>query len=70
MTTTKTIEQRLHERANTGFCGFMYRRVGPNWVIRRRTKRIVAKYGFDVVCLSQKAFNALKEEYAKEQAAP
>ena len=30
--------------------------MGKNWVIARRSPRIVAKYGEDVVCVSPKAF--------------
>jgi hypothetical protein len=30
--------------------------VGRNWVVARRTPRIVAAYGEDVICLSPKAY--------------
>lgn len=29
---------------------------GRNWVIARRTPRIVARYGVDVICLSPKRY--------------
>ena len=34
-----------------------------NWVVARRTKRIVAKYGDDVVCISQKRYSHIRAEY-------
>lgn len=39
-----------------------------NWVVARRTKRIVERYGDDVVCLSQKRFRALERESEYENA--
>jgi len=29
---------------------------GENWVLHRRTPRIVERYGPDVICLSQRAY--------------
>jgi hypothetical protein len=41
-----------------------------NWVIAKRTPRIVARYGCDVVCLTQKAYFAANERaVAKRRAA-
>lgn len=37
-------------------------RLGKNWVIARRTKRIVKKYGDDVTCLSLKRYEAIVKE--------
>lgn len=32
------------------------------WVVHRRTRRIVERYGADVVCLSQKKYRELEHE--------
>lgn len=45
------------------FLDFLRSRLGPNWVVARRTKRIVDKYGADVVTLSRKRYSALVTEY-------
>lgn len=47
----------------TDFLQFMRDRVGANWVIARRTPRIVHQYGDSVVCLSPKRYRALVEEH-------
>jgi hypothetical protein len=33
-----------------------------NWVVTRRTPKIIARYGEDVVCLSGKKFRAMQAE--------
>ena len=48
---------------NPTFVGFLNSRVGSNWVVARRTPRVVRLYGEDVVCLSQKRYTALKQEW-------
>lgn len=45
------------------FIEYMQREVGGNWVIARRTSRIVARYGEDVVCLSQKRYAELEHAW-------
>lgn len=45
------------------FSEFLRDKVGPKWVVHRRTPRILQKYGDDVVCLSHKRYLALKAEY-------
>ena len=32
-----------------------------NWVVARRTKRIIQRYGEDVVCLTEKRYKELEE---------
>ena len=49
------------------FRAFLRKRLGPNWVIhRRRTPRIVEKYGEDVVCITLRQFRKLMEDYTLE----
>lgn len=45
---------------------FISRVVGHNWVIARRTSRVIAQYGEDVVCLSQTRYKSLQEHYRDE----
>lgn len=47
------------------FSEFMRDRVGPNWVIARRTPRIVRQYGEDVICLTPKRYEELEIDYEK-----
>jgi hypothetical protein len=47
------------------FTDFLRDRVGPHWVLHRRTPRIVARYGEGVVCLSPRQYQALELEYEK-----
>lgn len=49
---------------------FLRERVGNNWVLARRTPRIVARYGADVVCLSGKQLRELEREYRKAHGDP
>lgn len=49
--------------ATPSFTDFLREKVGQNWVLARRSPRIVRRYGDDVVCLSQRKFNALEAEY-------
>lgn len=45
------------------FIEWARRQIGSNWVIARRTARIVERYGADVVCLTQSKYKALREQY-------
>lgn len=45
------------------FSEYLIETYGSNWVAARRTKRIVAKYGDDVVCFSQKRFAEIMRGY-------
>lgn len=45
------------------YLAFTRERIGPNWVIARRTPRIIAKYGEDVICISQKRMASIDKEY-------
>jgi hypothetical protein len=47
------------------FSQFLAERVGRNWVLARRSSRIVAKYGESVKCLSQKQYTTLEAEYER-----
>lgn len=38
-----------------------------NWVVARRTARLVERYGDDVVCLSQERISSLRETYHEER---
>lgn len=40
----------------------MRRVLGSNWVLARRTRRIVAQYGDDVKCYSAKQYEAAERE--------
>jgi hypothetical protein len=42
------------------FSDFLRENVGRNWVLARRTSRIVKRYGADVVCLSQQRYTELE----------
>lgn len=44
-------------------------RYGHNWVIARRTSRIVARYGEDVHCFSPSAYAREQEEWRDEHPA-
>lgn len=44
---------------------FMRGTLGSNWVIARRTPRILAKYGEDVVCISKQRMRALDKEFRR-----
>lgn len=51
------------------FCEFMRSTIGRNWVVARRTARIVRRYGDNVVCLSQKGYSKLRAQHeAKAEA--
>lgn len=46
------------------FCEFIAAKLGSrNWVVARKTARIVRKYGEDVVALSQKKYSVIATEY-------
>jgi hypothetical protein len=45
------------------FCEFMAWTLGQNWVVARRTKRIVRKYGDDVVCISQRRYSEMRRQF-------
>ena len=45
------------------FVEFLQTKIGSNWCVARRTKRVVERYGDDVVTLSQKKYAALEAEY-------
>lgn len=42
---------------------FVRGQLGTNWVVARRTSRILARYGEDVVCISQQRMRAIDKEY-------
>jgi hypothetical protein len=50
----------------TTFSKYLEEHVGPKWVLARRTKRIVAKYGEETVCLSPARMAALERAYERE----
>ena len=48
--------------------GALCRAIGSrNWVIHRRTRRIVEKYGADVICLTPKQYKAAVEKALQAQ---
>lgn len=54
---------RARRRAAATITDLIERKYGSrNWVVARRTSRIVERYGEDVVALSQRKFSALKAE--------
>ena len=48
------------------FSEFLRKAVGPNWVLAKRTKRIIEKYGEDVACLSPSSYESLVYAYEKK----
>lgn len=52
--------------AADSFADFVRQRVGANWVIAKRTSRIVAKYGDDVVGLTPARYRKLQADYERE----
>lgn len=47
----------------TSYSDFIRDKIGSNWVVARRTPRILAKYGEDVFCISQQALRKIDREY-------
>ena len=45
------------------FSDFLRGRVGANWVLARRSAGVVRRYGDDVVCLSDKQYRGLQDEW-------
>lgn len=45
------------------FLEFLRARYGRNWVVARRTSRIVARYGEDVHCFTQGSYTREVEEW-------
>jgi hypothetical protein len=41
-------------------------RIGPNWVLARRSQRIIEFYGPDVVTLSKRQYDALAAAFERE----
>jgi hypothetical protein len=52
------------------FSAWLRERLGSNWVVAKRTKRVVERYGDDVVCVSLKRFAALKQEFMDSRYEP
>ena len=46
-----------------GGCDFLRARFGKNWVLARRTARIVERYGADVACLTPKQYAQAEADY-------
>lgn len=42
---------------------FLHGKLGGNWVVARRSPRILARYGEDVVCISQQTLRKIDKEY-------
>lgn len=49
--------------AYSSMTDFMHAKVGENWVIARRTSRVVYQYGDDVICLSPAKYAKLRAEF-------
>lgn len=45
------------------FGEFLRERAGANWVLARKTARIVGRYGDDVTCLFKGQYEALRSEW-------
>lgn len=45
------------------YADFIRARLGGNWVIARRSPRVLAKYGEDVICISKQAMRKIDREY-------
>jgi hypothetical protein len=45
------------------YLNFMTERLGSNWVLARRTSRIIARYGEDVNCVSHKQMRAVERDW-------
>jgi hypothetical protein len=48
-----------------GMADFLRERIGRNWVLHRRTARIVDRYGEDVICLTLRQYKALEVHHAR-----
>jgi len=59
----RPFEELATRRPYPSFLEFLRERVGRNWVIARRTPRIIARYGKDVTYLSAKKYDALQAEW-------
>lgn len=49
---------------------FYRKRFGTNWVLARRSPRILAKYGEDVVCITKKQMRQADLDYRAEHGDP
>lgn len=49
---------------------YLRERFGSNWVLARRTPRIMARYGDDVVRLTQSQYKAAERDYRKRYGDP
>jgi hypothetical protein len=47
------------------FSDYVRERVGANWVLARRTPRIIQSYGADVACLTKQQYGKLQEDYRR-----
>jgi hypothetical protein len=45
------------------YLDFVRGKLGSNWVVARRSPRILARYGEDVVCISKQRMRAIDKEY-------
>ena len=45
------------------YLNYMIERLGSNWVLARRTSRIVARYGDNVNCVSNKQLRAVERDW-------
>ena len=52
------------------YLDFMHARLGSNWVLARRSARIVARYGEDVKCLSKKEYREVEAAYRAQYGDP
>jgi hypothetical protein len=45
------------------YIDYLKQKLGPNWVLHPRTRRIVDKYGEDVVCVTAKQMREIDRAY-------
>lgn len=49
---------------------FLRQEFGSNWVVARRTPRIVQRYGEDVCCISPQRYRAAEQKYRAQYGDP
>lgn len=57
------IDRYERSSAPGGSSNFLRARFGKNWVLARRSPRIVAKYGPGVICVSKKQYRQAEADY-------
>lgn len=70
MTTSPNNELSNLGKQSPEFHEFLREKLGPEWVLARRTKRILDKYGHNVACISHERYKQLQDEWDRLYVAP